>query len=71
MLKLHRGRPDEDRTARPQAEAWPLHSLDTVLASLLVTSAAAGWIVVAVAASAPMARAGEWLGRVAGASERA
>lgn len=72
VLKLHRGRVQESPGAGPaaQAAASPLHSLDTVLGAMLVTSVAAGWIVVAVATSAPLAMAGAWMARAAEVSGR-
>ena len=61
-FRVHRGGL-EPAAARPVAEASPLHSVQTLASAMFVMSAAAGWIVVATLATAPLIGAGELLNR--------
>jgi len=78
-LRVHPGRrtgPREARSSRPAAndaaaEAWPLHSVETLAASLVVVSIAAGWMLAAAAMTGPALAAAEWLAAVARVSEGA
>ena len=72
-LRVHRvqGAPNEATSTAPAAtaEAWPLHSMDVLAASLVVTSVAAGWML-AVALTGPVLMAGTWLGQAVREVER-
>ena len=70
-FRVHRGQaaPDAD-LAQPApdgpAEAWPLHSMGAVTASVAVASVAAGWMLATVIWTGPVLMAGQWLARRAG-----
>jgi hypothetical protein len=63
-FRLHAGRAAAAE-ARPATEASPLHSVQTLATTMFVMSVAAGWIVAASLASAPLIGAGELLSRAA------
>jgi hypothetical protein len=61
-LRIHNG----SRNAAPPvpvAEASPLHSVQTIAATMFVMTVAAGWIATAALATAPLIGAGELLSR--------
>ena len=69
-LTLHSGQRASRAEARPVVEASPLHSVETLAATLFVISMAACWIAVASTATAPLLAAGELLSRAAKSPEK-
>lgn len=70
-LRVHRGGITEAPDAERTSGTWPLHSAGTFATSLLVVTAAVGWMVTVAALTAPAMATGEVLARVARLSEGA